>query len=163
MKTNELEQIIDEAFEAKQNISDKSDKKISIFAAPIIMNDTATPAKISLPALVASAMQENALHGWRLRDKTNLAMTGYPTKVKSFSWAGSTPHLVTSGSNKAICWPFDGKDGPMGRKPLCVATSSSLIATCVCALPREDALVAGFRDGTVRLAELNESKETILV
>ena len=28
MKTNELEKIIDEAFEAKQNISDKSDKKI---------------------------------------------------------------------------------------------------------------------------------------
>ena len=60
-------------------------------------------------------MQENALHGWRIRDKADLAMTGYPAKVKSFSWVGDTPHLVTSGADEAICWPFDGKDGPMGR------------------------------------------------
>ena len=33
---------------------------------------------------VVTAMQENALHGWRIRDKADLAMTGYPAKVTSY-------------------------------------------------------------------------------
>ena len=41
---------------------------------------------------LVTAMQENALHGWRLRDKGNLAMAGYPAKIKSFTWVGDTPH-----------------------------------------------------------------------
>ena len=64
---------------------------------------------------------ENALHGWRLRDKGNLAIAGYPAKIKSFTWVGDTPHLATSGADEAICWPFDGKFGPMERSPVCVA------------------------------------------
>ena len=46
-------------------------------------------------------MQENALHGWRIRDKADLAI-GYPAKVKSFSWVGNTPHLVTSGADENL-------------------------------------------------------------
>ena len=57
---------------------------------------------------LVTAMQENALHGWRLRDKGNLAMAGYPAKIKSFTWVGDTPYLATSGADEAICWPFDG-------------------------------------------------------
>ena len=108
-------------------------------------------------------MQENALHGWRLRDKTDLAMTGYPAKVKSFTWVGDTPHLVTSGADEAICWPFDGKDGPMGRSPLCVARAAKQIVTYVETLTNEKAVFVGFRDGTVLLAELQENQETIIV
>ena len=51
----------------------------------------------------------------------------------------------------------------MGRAPLCVAYASKQIVTCVQALPEEKAVFAGFRDGTVLLAELNENKETIVV
>ena len=112
---------------------------------------------------VVTAMQENALHGWRLRDKGDLAMSGYPAKVKSFAWVGNTPYLVTSGANEAICWPFDGKDGPMGRAPVCVAPSKKQIATCVQALTTESAVFAGFRDGSVLLAEIDESKEPIVI
>ena len=112
---------------------------------------------------VVTAMQENALHGWRLRDKGDLAMSGYPAKVKSFAWVGDTPYLVTSGANEAICWPFDGKDGPMGRAPVCVAPSKKQIATCVQALNTESAVFAGFRDGSVLLAEIDESKEPIVM
>lgn len=64
---------------------------------------------------VVSVMQENALHGWRLRDRVDMRMSGYPAKVKSLDWVGDAPHLVTSGADHAICWPFDGKEGPMGR------------------------------------------------
>jgi hypothetical protein len=35
---------------------------------------------------VITGMQENALHGWRLPEKTDLRMDGYPSKTKSFSW-----------------------------------------------------------------------------
>lgn len=112
---------------------------------------------------LVTAMQENALHGWRLRDKGDMAMPGYPAKVKSFAWVGDAPHLATSGADEAICWPFDGKDGPLGRAPVCVAHGGKQIATCVQALPRERAVFAGFRDGAVLLAELDESKDAIVL
>ena len=110
---------------------------------------------------VVTAMQENALHGWRLRDKGHLSMAGYPAKVKSFVWVGNTPYLVTSGADEAICWPFDGKDGPLGRAPVCVAHGRKQIATCVYPLSQENAVFTGFRDGSVVLAEIDESKEAI--
>ena len=112
---------------------------------------------------LVTAMQENALHGWRLRDKGDLAMSGYPSKIKSFAWVGDTPYLATSGADEAICWPFDGKDGPMGRSPVCVAHAGKQTATFVHALPGENAVFAGFRDGAVLLAELDESKDAIVL
>ena len=112
---------------------------------------------------LVTAMQENCLHGWRIRDKANLSMDGYPAKIKSFAWVGATPYLVTSGAHEAICWPFDGKDGPMNRRPLCVADGGEHLATCVQSLPVEHAVVSGFKDGSVRLAELDEQKNAILL
>ena len=112
---------------------------------------------------LVTAMQENALHGWRIRDKANLSMSGYPAKIKSFAWVGETPYLVTSGASEAICWPFDGKDGPMNRSPVCVADGGKQIASCVHALPLEQAVFTGFKDGTVLLAELDEKKKAIVL
>ena len=37
-------------------------------------------------AFVVTAMQDNQLHGWRLKDQKNLRMGGYPTKVKSVAF-----------------------------------------------------------------------------
>lgn len=112
---------------------------------------------------LVTAMQENALHGWCLRDKGNLAMAGYPSKIRSFVWVGGTPHLATSGADEAICWPFDGKDGPMDRKPVCVAYGGDQMATCVQAVPGEEAVFVGFRDGAVLMAELDESKRAVVL
>ena len=44
---------------------------------------------------IVTTMQENSVHGWRLRDKGNLAMSGYPAKVKSLDWVGDTPFPVS--------------------------------------------------------------------
>ena len=52
---------------------------------------------------LVTTMQENELHAWRIRDKANFAMSGYPSKVKSFTWAGDNPYLVTAGAKEAIC------------------------------------------------------------
>ena len=108
---------------------------------------------------LVSSMQENEVHGWRIRDKIDLAMSGYPAKIKSFTWAGDTPYLVTSGASEAICWPFDGKDGPLGRKPVCVADGGKQNATVVENLPGENAVFTGFQDGSVLLSEIDETKK----
>ena len=50
-----------------------------------------------------------------------------------------------------------------GRAPVCVAPSKKQIATCVQALTTESAVFAGFRDGSVLLAEIDESKEPIVI
>ncbi|MEM9813454.1 MAG: WD40 repeat domain-containing protein [Pseudomonadota bacterium] len=112
---------------------------------------------------LVSAMQENALHGWRLRDKIDMQMGGYPAKIKSFAWVGTTPHLATSGADEAICWPFDGKEGPLGRAPLCVAHGGKQLATVVQTFPGEAAVLAGFQDGAVLLGELDDTKDGIVL
>ena len=73
-------------------------------------------------------------------------MARYPAKIKSFTWVGDTPHLATSGADEAICWPFDGKFGPMERSPVCVAKNKKQIATYVEALAGEQAVFVGFQE-----------------
>lgn len=108
---------------------------------------------------VVTVMQENALHGWRLRDKLDMRMSGYPAKPRTFDWVGDSPHLVTSGADRAVCWPFHFKNGPTGQVPLCVADGGKQIATMVRGLPGQDAVLAGFQDGAVLLSELTEDAE----
>ena len=98
---------------------------------------------------LVTAMQENAIHGWRLRDKVDMRMSGYPSKVKSFAWVGDAPYLATSGADEAICWPFDGKDGPMGRPPETCAYGGKQLCTAVMGLVGLDGVFAGFADGSV--------------
>ncbi len=112
---------------------------------------------------LVTSMQENSLHSWRLSDKCHMAMQGYPSKVKSFAWSGDAPHLVTSGANEAVCWPFDGKEGPMNREPLCIAYGGRQIATYVESVSEVNAAFVGFQDGTVLLAELYNTKEPIVI
>ena len=112
---------------------------------------------------LVTSMQENQLHGWRLNDKADLAMSGYPAKIKSFNWVGDTPYLVTSGASEAVCWPFDGKEGPMGRKPVCVASGGKQYATFVESLTEENAVFVGFKDGLVLLSEIDEKKNSITI
>ena len=112
---------------------------------------------------LVTSMQENALHGWRLRDKADMRMSGYPAKVKSFCWVGDAPFLATSGAREAICWPFDGKGGPMGRSPLCVAYGGEQLATVVCGLPGEPGVLVGFQDGSVLLSELDHAAQPVVL
>lgn len=104
---------------------------------------------------LVTSMQENALHGWRVRDKANMRMAGYPSKIRSMDWVGEPPYLVTGGAEQAVCWPFHAKDGPMGREPLCLADGGEQIVTCVRGLPGQDAFLAGFQDGMVLLSQLS--------
>ena len=62
-----------------------------------------------------TTMQEPMLHGWRVADHKHMRMSGYPARVTSLAWNSGGDWLATSGSNQIILWPFQSKDGPMGK------------------------------------------------
>lgn len=114
---------------------------------------------------LVTTMQENALHGWRLREKADMRMSGYPAKVKSFIWVGDAPYLATSGADEAICWPFDGKEGPMGRAPATCAYGGKQQCTAVTGLVGHNEVFAGFVDGSVlagRISVENDQKDFVV-
>ncbi len=98
-----------------------------------------------------TAMQENALHGWRLPEKIDLRMDGYPAKTRSFSWDKRGRWLATSGADSAIVWPFVGKLGPQGKAPLQLIAREGLV-TAVAFHPYDERLAIGYSDGAVWLA-----------
>lgn len=106
---------------------------------------------------VITAMQENALHGWRLPEKIDLRMDGYPAKTRSFSWDKRGRWLATSGAQSAIVWPFVGKLGPQGKAPLQPGEREALV-TAVAFHPSEETLAIGYADGAVIVVRLSEQK-----
>jgi WD40 repeat protein len=105
---------------------------------------------------VISAMQENALHGWRMPEKTDLRMDGYPAKTRSLSWDKRGRWLATSGANAAIVWPFAGKLGPQGKAPLHPGEREALV-TAVAFHPSEEVLAIGYADGAAILVRLTDN------
>ncbi len=89
-------------------------------------------------AFLVTTMQENALHGWKLADGKHMRMSGYPAKVKSLSWSAKGKWLASSGAPAAIVWPFQGKDGPMGKAPLELGTRGNTMVTCVACHPSQE-------------------------
>lgn len=111
---------------------------------------------------LVTAMQENALHGWRLDDGKHMRMTGYPVKVKSWSWSAKGRFLATSGAPAAILWPFTGKDGPMGKAPLELGTRGDTMAVSVACHPTDDVVAIGYADGMILAVRIEDAKEALL-
>ena len=111
---------------------------------------------------VVTAMQENALHGWKLSDGKHMRMTGYPAKVKSLSWSAKGKWLATSGAPAAIVWPFSGKDGPMGKAPLELGTRGNAMVTAVACHPSQDVAAVGYEDGMIMAVRFADLKEVLL-
>ncbi len=102
-----------------------------------------------------SAMQENALHGWRLADGKDMRMGGYPAKPRSMVFLTKGALLATSGANGAVVWPFVGANGPMGREAAEIGHEETALVTQVAAVGDTDRLVAGTDDGRVWYADLS--------
>jgi WD40 repeat protein len=111
---------------------------------------------------LVTAMQENALHGWKLADGKHMRMSGYPAKIKSLSWSVKGRWLASSGAPAAIVWPFSSKDGPMGKAPLELATRGNTMVTCVACHPAEEIVAVGYEDGMVMAARIADAKEVLL-
>lgn len=111
---------------------------------------------------VVTTMQENALHGWKLSDGRHMRMAGYPAKVKAMSWSAKGKWLASSGAPAAIVWPFQGKDGPMGKAPLELGTRGDAMVTGVACHPTDDIVAIGYVDGMVLAARIADQKEVLL-
>jgi WD40 repeat protein len=106
---------------------------------------------------VVTAMQENALHGWRLSDGQHMRMSGYPSKSAALSFTRNGKWLATSGADAMVLWPFFG-GGPMGKAPMELAGGDGIICTQVAAHPRDELVAGGFADGLVVVAEIGSSR-----
>ena len=103
---------------------------------------------------VVTAMQENALHGWRLTDGQHMRMSGYPSKTRFLSFTPKGRWLCTSGSEAVICWPFFG-GGPWDKAPLELPGPGSAVITAVAPHPTDPVLAAGRDDGMIFVAPLD--------
>jgi WD40 repeat protein len=106
---------------------------------------------------VVTAMQENALHGWRLADSQHMRMTGYPAKPLSLGFTRGGKFLASSGADAIVLWPFSG-GGPMGKPPLEMAKIENVLCTRVACHPKEEVVAAGYADGTVVIAQIATQK-----
>jgi len=104
---------------------------------------------------LVTTMQESTLHGWRIADSKHMRMSGYSARVRSLSWTPDGKFLATSGFEQLILWPFDGKDGPMGRQPTLLARSDARVAVVACH-PKQPVAAAGYADGAVWLVRLDD-------
>lgn len=111
---------------------------------------------------LVTTMQENALHGWKLSDGKHMRMAGYPAKVKSLSWSARGRWLASSGAPAAIVWPFQSKDGPMGKAPVELGTRGDTMVTAVAFHPADEIVAIGYADGMVLAARVADRKEVLL-
>lgn len=105
-----------------------------------------------------SAMQENALHGWRLSDAKNMRMGGYPAKPRSLAFLAGGRLLATSGAAGAVVWPFRGANGPMGEQAAEIGPEEGALVTRAAATPGATRLSAGLDDGRVWVSELSDTR-----
>jgi WD40 repeat protein len=104
---------------------------------------------------LVTAMQEPMLHGWRLPEGQHMRMSGYSARVRSLGWSADGDFLATSGSEQLILWPFDGKDGPMGRQPKIMARSKAGVVVVACH-PHQPVVAVGYADGVAVLARIDD-------
>jgi WD40 repeat protein len=111
---------------------------------------------------VVTSMQENALHGWRLQpDKGHMRMSGYPAKSRSLSWSHDGKWLATSGAEAAIIWPFESRDGPMGKAPRECGVRPARVSR-VAFHPGALVLATGYEDGCLLLIRLGDASELLV-
>jgi len=109
---------------------------------------------------LVTTMQEPMLHGWRLVDRQHMRMSGYAVRVTSVGWTAGGRWLATSGSNQIILWPFQSKDGPMGKQPRLLAPAEPRVEAVACH-PRQDIVAAGYADGMVLIVRIEDGAEIL--
>jgi len=109
---------------------------------------------------VVTTMQEPMLHGWRIADRQHMRMSGYAARVTSVGWTAGGRWLATSGSNQIILWPFQTKDGPMGKQPRLLAPADQRVDVVACH-PRQDIVAAGYSDGMVLIVRVEDGAEIL--
>jgi WD40 repeat protein len=112
-----------------------------------------------------SAMQEQAIHLWRLADGMDLQMRGYPHHITQFSWSHTGTELATTGGSGVPLWNFSHpSQGPAGQQARVLADSGNpeLAVTAVAMHPKGPFCAIGFADGLALLANTT-TNHTVLI
>ena len=109
---------------------------------------------------LVTSMQEPMLHGWRLDDRKDMRMSGYASRVRSLDWTADGKWLATSGSTQLILWPFQSKDGPMGKTPQLLAPTEHHVEAVTCH-PKQAVVAAGYADGLILLVRIDDGAEVL--
>jgi WD40 repeat protein len=107
-----------------------------------------------------TSMQEPVLHGWRLADRKHMRMSGYSARVRSLGWSADGKWLASAGAEQLILWPFQSKDGPMGKPPRMLAPYPAR-AVLVSCHPREPVVAVGYADGLLLLVRIEDGAEIL--
>jgi WD40 repeat protein len=110
---------------------------------------------------LVTTMQEPMLHGWRLADRKHMRMSGYASRVTSLSWSADGDWLATSGAPQLILWPFQGKDGPMGKEPRALAPADHRVEVVACH-PKDPIVAVGYGDGMVLFTRIEDGAEILV-
>jgi WD40 repeat protein len=110
---------------------------------------------------IITTMQEPMLHGWRLEDRKHMRMSGYTAKVRSLDWSTGGKWLASSGSEQLILWPFQGKDGPMGKAPRMLAPRELRVSAVACH-PKHEITAVGFVDGMILIVRTEDGAEILV-
>jgi WD40 repeat protein len=110
---------------------------------------------------VVTAMQESALHGWRLTDSQHMRMTGYPAKTEALGFTRNGRWLASSGADSIVLWPFFG-GGPMGKAPVELAQIEGVLCTRIACHPKDELIAAGFANGAVVVAQISTSRVVVI-
>src|SRR5581483_7353457 len=97
---------------------------------------------------------------WRVADRHDMRMSGYAGRVRSLDWTADGKWLATSGANQLILWPFQSKDGPMGKQPRLLAPLESLVQAVACH-PSQEITAVGYGDGSVLIVRLADGAEIL--
>jgi WD40 repeat protein len=109
---------------------------------------------------LVTSMQEPMLHGWRLLDRQHMRMSGYAARVMSLSWSAGGQWLATSGAAQLVLWPFQTKDGPIGKTPRLLTPSGHRIDVVSCH-PGTDVVATAYNNGLVLLARIEDGAEIL--
>lgn len=109
---------------------------------------------------LVTAMQEAMLHGWRLSDHKDMRMSGYGARVRFLDWTADGKWLATSGSTQLVLWPFQAKDGPMGKSPQMFAPTGMQVEAVACH-PKQPIVAVGYADGLILLVRIDDGAEVL--
>jgi WD40 repeat protein len=131
---------------------------------PVMLRWAGSHAKVLFSPdgrFVVSALQEPALHIWRLSDGQEGQMAGpYGAKVRSLAFAQGGDWLTSSGSDKSVLWPMMGKDGPLRRAPAQMSLAEQGMIVAVAA--RGHDLIVGLDNGKILAIDLDSERQVRL-
>lgn len=113
---------------------------------------------------LVTTLQEPSVHGWRLEDRGDFKMEGYPSRVKSVIFVDRGRQMATNGAGADILlWPFIGKSGPAGKTPGVIDGIGDSDVEILAAREDRAQFAAGFADGSVRFLDLPSGTENRLL